>query len=152
MRPAVYLKKTVSKQKVLVSDARKYLKRLEPYDAIVGIGLSGALAIPLIAFALKKRFCIIRKYDRSTHSSQILEGNIRSNHRWIFVDDLIDSGRTFSSVCRKMKKHPKCVGVYLYQNNETITSRNHDIGRLDFDYGRMVVGPRVLHRIQKRLT
>ncbi len=147
MTPANYLCKPIYNQKELLVSAKKYLKKLEPYDAIVGIGLSGALAVPLIAFRLKKRFCIIRKKQHSSHSDETLEGNMLSEDSWVFVDDSISSGRTFTRVCHHMREYPKCRGMYLYYSDEILTSDKVGLGEGTLSW----VSPEVIKRAQNRL-
>jgi len=73
------------------------------YDTMVGTGLSGALVVPLLARALGKHFAIVRKDAESTHSCNQIEGRI--GRRWVFVDDFIVSGTTFSRVWQAVKKY-----------------------------------------------
>ena len=147
MRPASYLMKPIYEQDELLVDARKYIKQFEPYDAIVGIGLSGALAVPLIAYKLKKRFCIIRKKQHSSHSSETLEGNMLDEDNWVFVDDLINSGRTVTRVCHHMREYSKCIGVYLYYENEIIASDKVDLTNDTLSW----ITTAVIRRVQKKL-
>lgn len=63
------------------------------FDLIVGTGLSGALMVPLLARATKKRFVIVRKGE-STHSTSAIEGYAEFQDRWIFVDDFMETGST----------------------------------------------------------
>jgi hypothetical protein len=74
----------------LVEKAKKALKDVD-YDTMVGTGLSGSLVIPILARACGKYWAIVRKQDNA-HTSHTFEGQI--GRKWIFVDDLIDSGRT----------------------------------------------------------
>ena len=148
MRSASYLEKPVYHQKKLITDARKHLKQFEPYDALVGIGLSGALAIPLIAFKLEKRFCIVRKKKHSSHSYETLEGNVLSKDKWIFVDDMISSGKTFTRVCHHMQGYSKCLGIYLYNENEIVASDKADLHDNTINW---LLNPGVIRRVQKRL-
>jgi orotate phosphoribosyltransferase len=65
------------------------------FDLMVGTGVSGALAIGMLAFALQKRFVIVRKENDGSHSSHPIEGLVASGDRWLFVDDFISTGKTF---------------------------------------------------------
>ena len=65
------------------------------YDTLIGTGLSGSLIIPHMARALRKNFAIVRK-PGSSHSTTRIEGTIGAG--WLFVDDLIATGQTFTRV------------------------------------------------------
>lgn len=64
----------------------------DDYDTLVGTGLSGALVIPPLAEALGKKWLVVRKPEDGSHASYPAEGQL--GRRWIFVDDLISSGKT----------------------------------------------------------
>lgn len=94
------------------------------YDTLIGRGVSGALAVPLFARAAHTQYGIVRK-DEGSHSSRTVEGTI--GKRWIFVDDLIDSGETFLETAKKMASFSKnvdwstqLVGAYLYLSNNLV--------------------------------
>lgn len=96
-------------------------------NALVGTGLSGAMAVPMLAKALDTRFCIVRKEsDRDTHSRSRFEGNMRDGDRWMFLDDLICSGKTFRYVYEMMHNHCDTngrypfTGAYLYSTGMTV--------------------------------
>lgn len=69
---------------------------LPEFDTLVGTGLSAALVLPTLAHRADKHFAIVRKPEDSTHSCHALEGQL--GKRWIFVDDLMESGATFVRV------------------------------------------------------
>lgn len=75
---------------------------ISKFDLIVGTGLSGAAAIPVLARELDKRFVLVRK--RQGHSDTLSGGNIRKNDRWIFVDDFIYTQRTLNKTKRIIEK------------------------------------------------
>lgn len=91
-------------------------------DTLVGTGISGALAVPLLAFALDKTFALVRKHhDESSHSSRMVQGSIGKT--WVFVDDFVGSGATLSRVRtavtdllheRSVIRKVKFLGVYEY--------------------------------------
>lgn len=60
------------------------------FDTIVGVGLSGALVVPLLGHLVGLNWALVRKAGDGSHSSSLLEGRI--GRRWMFVDDLISSG------------------------------------------------------------
>lgn len=98
------------------------------FDTMVGTGLSGALAIPMLAHALDKHWAIVRKPNEISHSGAVIEG--RLGEKWIFVDDFIASGRTFDRVYKTIQKQAiehdwttTYSGAYMY---------NHD---LDYPLG-----------------
>lgn len=115
-----YMKEAFDDPDNLVSNAKKALSGLD-FDTFVGIGISGALVVPLLGRALGKHFAIVRKEKDGSHSNHAIEGHIGPAVRWIFVDDLIDSGRTLCRAMDVMKHsnhpmHPEFVGAYLYSN------------------------------------
>lgn len=126
---AAYLEHPFAGRDKIVRQARKHLNP-DRFDTLVGRGISGALVVPILAHALKKNFVIVRKPDDGSHSEFGIEGTLGS--RWIFVDDLIDSGATFRAtkvainemaengdswdwrIGRWSKFKTKFVGAYLY--------------------------------------
>jgi hypothetical protein len=84
----------------IVEHAKQALQGVD-YDSLVGIGLSGALVVPIIGRALDKHWLVLRKDSESTHASSSLgEGTL--GKRWVFVDDLVDSGETRDNVRQKV--------------------------------------------------
>jgi orotate phosphoribosyltransferase-like protein len=116
----------------IISNAEDRLYDVE-FDTMIGTGLSGALVIPSLARAMEKSFAIVRKPNDSQHAQSSIEGKI--GKRWIFVDDLVDSGSTKKRVidtvsktqCRIYNRHNRLnesiplgdlttyVGCYMYQ-------------------------------------
>jgi hypothetical protein len=94
------------------------------FDTMVGTGLSGAVVVPVMARAMRKRWAIIRKADDGSHASgHVLEGTI--GRRFLIVDDQIDSGRTVANILDGVAKAwqrygdasvapPVFVGTYQY--------------------------------------
>lgn len=89
---AAYLDHPFLGRDKIVRQAKKHLNP-DRFDTLVGRGMSGALVVPTLAHALKKNFVIVRKPNDGSHSGYDVEGALGA--RWIFVDDLIDSGETF---------------------------------------------------------
>ncbi len=112
-------------QDTLIEHALDELEGHE-FDAIIGIGMSGALAVPLLAHALGKRFGLVRKKKAPTHSSYDVESNLHPCDKWIFVDDFVSSGFTRRAVLDAMGGSPhsrsntpadyKFVGQYMYHH------------------------------------
>jgi adenine/guanine phosphoribosyltransferase-like PRPP-binding protein len=114
---ASYMSKAFESPDALIDHARRALKGLD-FDSVVGRGLSGALAVPIIGRALGKHWAIVRKEDGS-HSSRKVEGTIGS--RWIFVDDFVASGATRSAVVRAISRleiPTLLVGTYQYESSD----------------------------------
>lgn len=90
------------------------------FDTLVGTGFSGGIVIPSLALAMGKKFVLIRKEnDDSHHGRGRLLGELGA--RWVFVDDLISSGRTRQRVIEKVEEQAPCletgtvmVGQYMY--------------------------------------
>lgn len=85
----------------LIQEMRVAMKGVK-YDTMVGTGLSGALIIPTLARALRKKFLIVRKDAELEHShaSGLFVGLL--GQRWVFVDDFISSGDTYGRVFEKV--------------------------------------------------
>lgn len=89
-------------QRTLVQSAEKALQGIQ-YDTLVGTGLSGAVAVPLLAYTLRKNFVLVRKPDDNTnHSYRSVEGTL--GNRWVFVDDFISTGKTLKRVMETVKE------------------------------------------------
>ena len=76
---------------------------LDSFDTMIGTGLSGALAIPTLARYFGKNWAIVRKDNDNSHGMYRVEGTFGNS--WVFVDDLIASGRTLCNVFAAMKNH-----------------------------------------------
>lgn len=109
------------------------------FDTIVGRGMSGALIVPEIARVLKCGWLIIRKPGDKSHSTKIGEGNL--GKRWIFMDDLIESGETFNQCAQGIDKIVRAhnlgsspnyqfktefAGIVLYNGMRTFTPKQAD--------------------------
>ncbi|QDM55934.1 phosphoribosyltransferase [Gordonia phage Trax] len=77
------------------------------FDTVVGIGVSGAVALPVTSLATGKRMLVLRKPGVSAHS-KAHTGSL--GRAWVFVDDFIGGGSTFEGVREQ-------VGKLAYQNN-----------------------------------
>lgn len=104
----------------LICHAKRMLANVE-YDTMVGTGLSGALVVPRMAEAMGKEWLIVRKGTDHAHTSKPAEGTL--GERWIFVDDLIDTGATERRVRRAIgamvrrsyyRVSTRYVGAYEY--------------------------------------
>jgi adenine/guanine phosphoribosyltransferase-like PRPP-binding protein len=103
------------------------------FDTIACTGISGISLGPVVAALLKKNVAIIRKVNEECHSIYIVEFAMHEHFpyaepkRFVFLDDLIDSGSTFSYVDLSMfNKYPgcACVGGFLYNNTRTTYHNN----------------------------
>lgn len=88
-------------------------------DTIVGVGLSGALVVPLMGHILGLNWALARKFGDGSHSSTLLEGKIGKH--WVFVDDLISSGNSMRKTqarvelaCARNMWETSYVGSYFY--------------------------------------
>lgn len=123
----------------LLDEAADHLRDVD-FDTVVGIGLSGALFIPELARRLGKRFMILRKPGEKSHSYSEAEGTL--GRRWVFVDDLVDSGSTWKTVQQRVAAiadahddfETEWVGDYLYlyggQFNEPRSAWYHPMARM----------------------
>lgn len=77
----------------LAAEAARGLEGVD-YDTMVGVGFSGALAIPGMARELGKNYLILRKSgDSHSHGNAPGEGTF--GHKWVFVDDGVRTGHTY---------------------------------------------------------
>lgn len=94
-------------EKTLDKLAKTIQKKHPSCNLIYGRGLSGAMIIPALAAKLKISFAIIRKRGK-THGNPIEYAefaDINENNPCyaIFIDDLIDTGKTYK-ICKKRLK------------------------------------------------
>ncbi len=120
LRHSPYLSNALTDQQRLVDDARQDLNGVE-FDGFIGMGLSGSMVAPLLAFVMGKRFAIVRKRDRAkSHSATAhgIESNLKPGDRWLFCDDFISSGGTRKTVIDRIREYHvgavEYVGDYLY--------------------------------------
>lgn len=90
------------------------------FDTIVCTGVSGVLFASPLALLMKKNLVIVRKNRDGSHSGRKVEANCASDEvgKWIFVDDLVDSGATLKRVKSEMKLWSDAatyLGDYLYE-------------------------------------
>lgn len=115
-----YMKKAFNNPQKHIREAAKYIrKHFKKFDSIAVSGVSGIAFGAALAFYMKKRLVIVRAHA-SEHSEFSVLYSEKIN-RYIFVDDLIDSGRTFRRVVRGIKAnepHAKLLGAYLYEYNQ----------------------------------
>lgn len=95
--------------KSLIKDAKEDLSSVK-FDTIVGTGLSGGLIVPRLAEALKVKWAIVRREGDSSHSPSKIEGYL--GRRWLFVDDLIDSGVTYGRVKKVVREEAASTRVW----------------------------------------
>jgi len=105
--------------------AKKSLKLTE-FDTIVVTGISGIAFGSILSFLLKKQLVIVRKRGVRTHSFRKVESNITGKNigKWVFVDDLVDTGKTLKRVHRTLKDNEYFgtqVATYLYNYDELRT-------------------------------
>jgi len=90
------------------------------FDTVVGVGVSGAVAVPILAQEFPGvDFLIVRKDRVFTHSFCAAEGYLGKH--WIFVDDVVDTGATLRraynvvrSLADDVEFDTTFVGAYLY--------------------------------------
>jgi orotate phosphoribosyltransferase-like protein len=95
------------------------------FDVIVCTGCSGIVFASVLAYVMGKELVIVRKGSDRSHSNRKVEGSVKSEHfgKWIFVDDLVDSGKTRKRVKKAIKAWAgeealkNYVGDYLYDDN-----------------------------------
>lgn len=102
------------KRDKIVRDLVKQLTpHIDKFDAIAVSGYSMALIGPIIADRLNKNIVLVRKDSEDRRSGHIVEGI--HNQRCIFIDDLIDYGKTFDRVWTNVQSIGcTVVGYILY--------------------------------------
>lgn len=70
------------------------------FDTFVATGTSGLMVVPVLAREMRKNLFIIRKDADNAHNSSPYIGSL--GDRWVFVDDFVDSAKTFKRVQLKM--------------------------------------------------
>lgn len=105
---------------LLLEIAETHLRDAD-YDTLVGTGLSGTIAVTELARKLGKKYLVVRKPNDGTHSHLPAEGHL--GKRWVFVDDLVGTGRTISrcwDVVHKLAYDQgfttEFVGAFLYSD------------------------------------
>lgn len=122
-RSASYLNGAITRINEIVKTAERKLSSVE-FDGFVGTGLSGTMVAPVLAFAMGKRFAIVRKADDvGHHSSGTVESGLNPEDRWVFVDDFLSSGKTRQRVIDAMEDHQSVeyIGDYLYNGRCAFT-------------------------------
>jgi hypothetical protein len=93
---ADYLSELLYTPEAVIQDAERALADVR-FGSIVGTGLSGTLAAPLLARHFGVPFAIIRKADeQGRHSSCAIEGTVSAV--WIMADDRVATGATCARV------------------------------------------------------
>jgi adenine/guanine phosphoribosyltransferase-like PRPP-binding protein len=120
---AYYMTDVVSSPEYVIERAQSKLSASSiSFDTLVGTGLSGAVIVPRLAESLGVNWLLVRKRNDGSHSPQPCEGYL--GRRWLFVDDLIDSGETLNR-CRDIvarvaglrRYATEHVGSYLYRDD-----------------------------------
>lgn len=111
---ASYLVNAMFDHEKNLAEAVENLKGAE-FDTIVVTGVSGLVFGVPLAQKMKKHIAIVRKDKDGTHSHKSIEATVKRDElgRWLFVDDLIDTGKTEKRVKAKIKEHTDGVAVYI---------------------------------------
>jgi len=116
-----HLNKILKSPNILDKTARNAKKQIlsagVDFDAIVCTGNSGVPLATLLSIRMKKQLTIVNPVGVKRHSDYDVEGLIESEHDYIIVDDLIDTGATISRLKEKMAQRSKKsqhVLTYLY--------------------------------------
>jgi len=142
LKHSPYLSTAITDLPTVVREAQESLRGVE-FDGFVGMGLSGSMIAPLLAYALGKRFAIVRKKDKAkSHSATPhgIESGLHVGDRWLFCDDFISSGRTRHLVVERIREHHvgavEYAGDYLYASGGYSTMYlDGDDNRAGFEYG-----------------
>lgn len=115
---AYYLREAFEADTSLLIESARVVLATTDFDTIVCTGLSGMLVAPILWRGLDvPYFAVVRKpEDQDNHSDRTVEGLI--GRRWLFVDDLVASGRTRKRVRDAVERaagdQTEFVGTYEY--------------------------------------
>jgi hypothetical protein len=126
---ADYLSELLYSPEVVIRDAERALADVQ-FGSIVGTGLSGTLAAPLLARHFGIPFAIIRKADdQGRHSGCAIEGTVSAV--WIMADDRVATGATCARVqaivgdLRLPDGHaPQFAGLYVTKGHGRFLTRD----------------------------
>jgi adenine/guanine phosphoribosyltransferase-like PRPP-binding protein len=99
---------------VAVTRMAKILSQYD-YDALAFSGNSGALIAAPLSLATGKPLLLVRKYMSNCHAGFRVEG-LGKIHRYVIVDDFIDTGNTVRRIRRAVSEHRVgsiCIGILL---------------------------------------
>lgn len=84
------------------------------FDTIVCTGVSGILFASPLSLFMKKNLVVVRKQRDASHSTNKIEANCYCDEvgKWIFVDDLVDTGKTLTRVRKAIKDWSGEAGEY----------------------------------------
>lgn len=90
-------------------------------DTVVGLGLSGVIAVTKIGEKFGLNTLAVRKENDGSHARNWGEGDL--GKRWVFVDDLMSSGATFrraytavSGILEEYNETSEFLGAYFYES------------------------------------
>jgi len=116
-----HLNKILKSPNILDKTARNAKKQIlstgVDFDAIVCTGNSGVPLATLLSIRMRKQLTIVNPVGVTRHSAYDVEGLIESEHNYVIVDDLIDTGATISRLKEKMAQRSEKsqhVLTYLY--------------------------------------
>jgi hypothetical protein len=99
-----YMDDAWEQQGAIIAEAQDQLADVD-FDTFVVTGLSGSLVAPVLAWVMGKKFFVLRKPNDGSHHARhgaLWVGSL--GKRWIFLDDLVDSGLTRQRVFRALRK------------------------------------------------
>jgi hypoxanthine phosphoribosyltransferase len=99
-----YMDDAWERQDAIMAEAQDELTGVD-FDTFVVTGLSGMLVAPLLAQLMGKKFFVLRKPNDGSHHSRHGASWVGSlGKRWIFLDDMVDTGKTRQRVFRLLRK------------------------------------------------
>ncbi len=97
------------------------------FDTLVVTGVSGLLVGPLLAHLYDKQLLVVRKPGDERHSNYEVEGF--KGQRLVFVDDLIDAGKTAARVHNRLNLEMgnswEWAGVFLWGGSNSYEYAPH---------------------------
>jgi adenine/guanine phosphoribosyltransferase-like PRPP-binding protein len=105
------------------------------FDGFIVTGISGIVMGSILCRILRKDLVIVRKDGDGSHSTYSVE-NYKPNKKYIFLDDLVCSGKTFRNVEEKMNvAFSDLKYSYLYPFDKKFDKKSKIIGKLLYSGG-----------------
>lgn len=110
----------MNRRKMVVDSIVEQMSQIEDVDCIATIGISGLLIAPIVSHILGIPLVVCRNESLASHSQRSIEHDIKQPYRFVFIDDLVDTGSTLNNVCIKMRDtfpFIRLAGIIMYSDN-----------------------------------
>lgn len=99
---------------------KRLTEHISEFDSIVVRGNSGILVGAPVSLLINKPIVVIRKGSEKSHDHNPVININSLGRRWLFLDDIIDSGKTLKTCKSQITKNAwntSWVGSYLYSHD-----------------------------------